>query len=278
MKDFLTPYLKCSPTNIILHVGTNNSINDLSSVILNKILLLKTFVDTELPESNVMLSIIIDRSNNGIARSKISNLNKHLNSLKIDTIDDGNISLEHWNGSGLHLNRHGDGKLAINLIKKLHELRCRNFDKNWQLSGQSLARPQYYVLDFVCNNVCKRKSDTAGPKHLLEIKLTSTSTNFQDKGNQTSTLNERRIKNVNRLVIGHLNVKSPRNKFEMLEELIKDKIDIFLISDIKVDSSFPSGQFVIKGYSTSFRLDRNQNGGGLLLHVRENILCKIQRE
>ena len=28
MKDFLKPYLKRSPTNIILHVGTNNSIND----------------------------------------------------------------------------------------------------------------------------------------------------------------------------------------------------------------------------------------------------------
>ena len=27
----------------------------------------------------------------------------------------------------------------------------------------------------------------------------------------------------------------------MLEELIKDKIDIFLISETKLDSSFPSG-------------------------------------
>ena len=64
----------------------------------------------------------------------------------------------------------------------------------------------------------------------------------------------------------------------MLEELIKDKIDIFLISETKLDSSFPSGQFVIKGYSTPFRLDRNQNGGGLLLYVREDIPCKILKE
>ena len=40
----------------------------------------------------------------------------------------------------------------------------------------------------------------------------------------------------------------------MLEELIKDKTDIFLISETKLDSSFPSGQFLIKGYSTPFRL------------------------
>ena len=92
MKDFLKPYLKRSPTNIILHVGTNNSINDSSSVILNKLLSIENFIHTELPKSNVILSNITDRSDNGIRRLKTLNLNKHLNSLKIDTIDNGNIS------------------------------------------------------------------------------------------------------------------------------------------------------------------------------------------
>ena len=64
----------------------------------------------------------------------------------------------------------------------------------------------------------------------------------------------------------------------MLEELIKDKTDIFLITKTKLDSSFPSRQFVIKGYSTPFRLNRNQNGGGLLLYVRENIPCNNLKE
>ena len=93
-----------------------------------------------------------------------------------------------------------------------------------------------------------------------------------------NTLHEIRIKNANQLIIGHLNINSFQNKFEMLEEIIKEKIDIFLISETKLDSSFPSGQFVIKGYSTPFRLDRNQNGGGLLVYVREDIPCKILNE
>ena len=76
-----------------------------------------------------------------------------------------------------------------------------------------------------------------------------------------NTLHEIRIKNANPLIIGHLNVNSLRNKFEMLEELIKDKTEIFLISKTKPDSSFPCGQLVIKGYSTPFRLDRNQKRG-----------------
>ena len=77
---------------------------------------------------------------------------------------------------------------------------------------------------------------------------------------------------------GHLNVNSLRNRFEMQEELIKDKTEIFLISETKLDSSFRSGQFATKGYITPFRLDRNRNGGGLLFYVREDIPCKILKE
>ena len=35
------------------------------------------------------------------------------------------------------------------------------------------------------------------------------------------------MKNTNRSIIGHLNKNSLQNKFEILEELIEDKIDIF---------------------------------------------------
>ena len=59
---------------------------------------------------------------------------------------------------------------------------------------------------------------------------------------------------------------------------MKYKIDIFLISETKLDSSFPTGQFVIKSYSTPFRLNRNQNGGDLLLYVSEDIPCKILKK
>ena len=64
----------------------------------------------------------------------------------------------------------------------------------------------------------------------------------------------------------------------MLEEVIKDKTDIFLISKKDLDSSSPNGQFISKGYSTPFRLDRNQSAVGLLLYVREDISCKILNE
>ena len=40
-------------------------------------------------------------------------------------------------------------------------------------------------------------------------------------------------------VIGHININSIRNKFEMLFTMVKDNIDILMVSETKLDSSFP---------------------------------------
>ena len=84
-----------------------------------------------------------------------------------------------------------------------------------------------------------------------------------------------RKKNLNKLIIAHLNVNSLRNKFELLKEQIQDNIDILMIYETKIDASFPIGQFFLNGYSTPFRLDRNAYGGGILLYVREDIPSKL---
>ena len=90
-----------------------------------------------------------------------------------------------------------------------------------------------------------------------------------------SDLRALRKKNLNKLIIAHLNVNSLRNKFELLKEQIQDNIDILMISETKIDASFPTGQFLLNGYRTPFRLDRNAHGGGILLYVREDIPSKL---
>ena len=57
----------------------------------------------------------------------------------------------------------------------------------------------------------------------------------------------------------------------MLPDQIKGNIDVLLVSETKIDDSFPIGNFLINGFSTPYRLDRNSNGGGLMLFVREGI-------
>ena len=51
-------------------------------------------------------------------------------------------------------------------------------------------------------------------------------------------------------------------------------IDILVVTESKLDQSFPSGQFNIDGYSPPFRYDRNSFGGGVIIFVREDIPCR----
>ena len=91
-------------------------------------------------------------------------------------------------------------------------------------------------------------------------------------------LNAARPQNSNRILIAHLNSNSLTNKFEILNETITSKVDILLISETKLDSSFPLNQFHINGFTTPYRLDRNQNVGGIMLYIREEIPSKSLTE
>ena len=93
--------------------------------------------------------------------------------------------------------------------------------------------------------------------------------------NAKRILRDIRTSNINRLVFGHLNINSLRTKFDFLCEQIEGSIDVFMIFEPKLDDSFPHGQFLIDGFHTPFRFDRNKNGGGILLYVREDIPAKI---
>ena len=84
-----------------------------------------------------------------------------------------------------------------------------------------------------------------------------------------------RLKNTNKVIIGHININSLRNKFELLTEMVRDKVDLLIISKTKLDSSFPNAQFYLKSYSEPCRLDSNSKGGGIILYVREDIPSKL---
>ena len=47
-----------------------------------------------------------------------------------------------------------------------------------------------------------------------------------------------------------------------------------MISETKIDDTFPDSQFLIEGFSEPYRLDRTGNGGGILLYIREDIPSK----
>ena len=85
-------------------------------------------------------------------------------------------------------------------------------------------------------------------------------------------LNEIPKKNPNRIIIAHLNINSIRSKFEILKEVIGNKIDIVLRSEAKLDDTFPLSQFILEGFTPPNKLERTEHGGGLMLFIREDIL------
>ena len=90
---------------------------------------------------------------------------------------------------------------------------------------------------------------------------------------QTNHLKHR--SNLNKLIFAHLNINSIRNKFESVVKDISSNVDLLMLSETKIDDSFPKGQFLIKGFGDPFRIDRNVNGGGILFYVREDIPAKL---
>ena len=57
----------------------------------------------------------------------------------------------------------------------------------------------------------------------------------------------------------------------MLSSMVRDNIDILMVLETKLDSSFPQAHFKIEGYVPPFRYDRNSHGVGILLFIREDI-------
>ena len=72
-----------------------------------------------------------------------------------------------------------------------------------------------------------------------------------------------------------MNINSIKNKVVMLSNMIGNKIDILKISESKLDDTFPTSQFVIDNLAEPFRPDCTRNGGGILLHVKNNMKATL---
>ena len=51
-----------------------------------------------------------------------------------------------------------------------------------------------------------------------------------------------------------------------------------MVSETKIDDTFPESQFLTEGFSKPFRLDRTDKGGGILLYIREDIPCIYMKQ
>ena len=83
------------------------------------------------------------------------------------------------------------------------------------------------------------------------------------------------MKNVNKKIIGQININSISSRFNQLKELVLKHADILVVCKTKLDETFPSSQFHMDGFSLPYRLERNRNGGGVMIFVKEDIPSKL---
>ena len=105
--------------------------------------------------------------------------------------------------------------------------------------------------------------------------LNNSQSSLNDQQNLDSNLLRVRTENPSRTIFGQININSIRNKLALLMNIIKNEVDIFMISETKIDNGFPMSQFTMTGYSIPFRFDQTSHGGRILLFLREDIPCKI---
>ena len=102
---------------------------------------------------------------------------------------------------------------------------------------------EHEVLNLV-NQASNKSINVTSPNLLFEIK-------------------KQRTRIPNKMKIGNLNIKSLPNKFERLKDIVMQHIDILVLTETKLDDTFPAAQFLVNGFSEPCRLDRNRKGEGL---------------
>ena len=77
-----------------------------------------------------------------------------------------------------------------------------------------------------------------------------------------------RADNFDNIIVGTLiNINSISPKFDKFKLMVSGYFDVIKETETKLDDLFLKAQFCIDGFSIPYRLDRNRNGGGLLIYI-----------
>ena len=122
MHDYLKPLLKKKPTNIILHVCTNDAPHSSSDKIVQDLKELMDSIMAALPSVKLFFSCPVMRRDNALANSVVTQVTKRTRVLFNDAIEHTNIDNTCISLKGLHLNGKGTGRLSANYISLMQRL------------------------------------------------------------------------------------------------------------------------------------------------------------
>ena len=88
----------------------------------------------------------------------------------------------------------------------------------------------------------------------VSINIVTTKDDFKIK------LKDITITNLNHIVLSHIDINSIRNKFELPAEAVMGNVDILMVTEAKIDKSFPTSQFITPDFTSPCRFHGTKNG------------------
>ena len=203
-----------------MRVGTNNLNSPLPpKEIADGIIDLAKSMKTD--NRNITISTIIPRGD------KLNNKANEVNNFLMQLCRDCNIPFidhskninphKHLNRSKLHFNITGNRIFVDNITRFLIKYYCH--------VGQGSNINDLLNSCSVLTESIENESINSDPNYVLKKKDSS--------AKSVAFLEKLLLENPNRLIFGHLNIKSIRNKFEMLTNIIQGILDILLVSETK---------------------------------------------
>ena len=119
--DYLVPLLKKRPSNIFIHIGSNDAPFKSANEIFNEIRCLKSFIEQMVPGINIFMSCPVIRLDDKKANNTLCELAILLKDAG-NIICNDNVDSSCLGKKGLHLNPKGSGRLAINFISLMRRL------------------------------------------------------------------------------------------------------------------------------------------------------------
>ena len=157
----------------------------------------------------------------------------HLLQINTDIVDNRNIISKHLSRKGLRLNESGSRCLAINFLES-------NIAEKDELA------------------FCSKTANLSN-NHIKSEKEKNKSQNIN--------LKSLREENPDRPIFAQINTNSIRNKFQFLASKVINKVDVLLVSETKLDDSFPTAQFLLDGFSKPYKGSRFESGYQLCAEV-----------
>ena len=110
-------YTRKQPECVILHVGTNDCVDNASDQVLRDLLALRQSIEKVIPGVKVILSQPISRyDGNALPSLRVQQLIRKIEHVDVPLLKNRNLVRKHVGKKGLHFNDYGTARYAMNLI------------------------------------------------------------------------------------------------------------------------------------------------------------------